>query len=155
MSTANSRPGFFRTPTGRMVLIVVGVIVLGFIAIQLIPVPRTNPPVVSEPTWDSPQTRALAQRACFDCHSNETVWPWYSYVAPMSWLVAGDVYEGRQHLNFSQWTGGGRGEDGGEMSEVILGGYMPPASYIALHPNARLTAAEKQQLVQGLAASLR
>ncbi len=158
MSASSSRPGFFRTPTGRMVLIVIGVLFLCLVTIELIPVPHTNPPVVSEPNWDSPQTRALAQRACFDCHSNETVWPWYSYIAPMSWLVANDVYEGRQHLNFSQWTSGGRGEGGeggGEMAEVILGGYMPPASFVGLHPNARLTDAEKQQLVQGLAASLR
>ncbi|MCB0186228.1 MAG: heme-binding domain-containing protein, partial [Caldilineaceae bacterium] len=72
-----------------------GVIVLiaAIVGIQLLPagVRRDNPPVVQEPPWDSPETRALAVRACFDCHSNETTWPWYSYIAPMSWMILQDV----------------------------------------------------------------
>ena len=74
----------------RTILITVGVIILGVLClglvIQLLPYGRdhTNPPVVAEPLWDSPQTRALAKRACFDCHSNETIWPWYTNVAPVS-----------------------------------------------------------------------
>ncbi len=80
---------------------------LVLLLIQLIPVDKSNPPVVSEPTWDSPQTRALAKDACFDCHSNETVWPWYAKIAPSSWLLAQDVDEGRSALNFSEW---GQGE---------------------------------------------
>jgi len=76
------------------------------VLIQLIPFGRqhTNPPVVREPAWDSPQTRALAKRACFNCHSNETTWPWYSSVAPVSWLTQRDVNGGRSHLNFSEWN---------------------------------------------------
>jgi glutaredoxin len=73
------------------------------ILIQFIPVAHTNPPVTREIQWDSLQTRALAQRACFDCHSNETVWPWYAYVAPVSWRIANHVYDGRRRLNFSEW----------------------------------------------------
>ncbi len=143
---------------GRIIALVVGLPVVLFVAIQLIPVwlLQTNPPVVAEPKWDSPQTRALAQRACFDCHSNETIWPWYSRVAPVSWLVTLDTVRGRNSLNFSEWgvarrEGGGGGEIGGVISE----GSMPPAAYILTHPQANLTDAEKQQLINGLQASLK
>lgn len=139
----------------RIVLVVLGILAVGFIAIQLIPVDRTNPPVLSEPNWDSPQTRQLAERACFDCHSNETVWPWYSYVAPVSWLVAHDVQEGRQVINFSDWENvRGEGRSAGEMAEAIHGGWMPPAIFLPMHPEARLTQEEKDALIQGLQATL-
>ena len=70
-------------------------------AAQLVPYGRDhdNPPVVAEPAWGSPATRELARRACFDCHSNETQWPWYSNIAPLSWLIQRDVDEGRDELN--------------------------------------------------------
>ena len=79
------------------IVIIIGVILVLAVLAQLIPLPLRghNPAVVAEPKWDSPQTRELAKRACFDCHSNETVWPWYSYVAPVSWLLYRDVTEGR------------------------------------------------------------
>ncbi|HZY42825.1 MAG TPA: heme-binding domain-containing protein [Anaerolineae bacterium] len=96
----------------RLVLILVAVLIV----IQIPPLFfQTNPPVVAEPNWDNPQTRALAQRACFDCHSNETVWPWYSRIAPPSWLITFDVFRGRRNLNFSEWgvARGGEGEEGG------------------------------------------
>ena len=82
--------------------VLAGLIVAGLL-VQLIPLPGrgNNPAVVAEPPWDSAQTRALAKRACFDCHSNETVWPWYSYIAPVSWLVYSDTMGGRARLNFS------------------------------------------------------
>jgi hypothetical protein len=131
-----------------------------FVAIQLVPVARTNPPVLAEPAWDSAETRALAGRACFDCHSNETQWPPYARIAPMSWLVARDVSEGREELNFSEW--GRPGEDNEEdedstedVVEVILEGEMPPASYLLLHPEARLTGEEQRALMEGLRQSLR
>src|SRR5215216_1353338 len=81
---------------------IVGVL---FVVLQLVPYGRRhdNPPTTREPAWDDPTTRALAVRACFDCHSNETRWPWYSYVAPVSWLTQRDVDEGRRELNFSEW----------------------------------------------------
>lgn len=135
-----------------------GWIILGFvglfIVIQFIPYGRnhTNPPVVAEPQWDTPQTRELAVRACFDCHSNETSWPWYTNVAPVSWLTQRDVEEGRQRLNFSQW--GQRRQEMDEIAEVIYNGEMPPAQFLITHPEARLTDPEKQQLIQGLQASL-
>lgn len=122
-----------------------------FLVMQLVPYGRdhSNPPVVSEPTWDSPQTRDLAERACFDCHSNETVWPWYSNVAPISWLVQHDVEEGREKLNFSTWAQGGS-EEADEMAEVIAEGEMPMPIFLLTHAEARLTAAEKQALMNGL-----
>ena len=132
-----------------ILLAVLGVTVVVFLAIQLLPVGRnhTNPPVVQEPQWDSPQTQSLARRACYDCHSNETVWPWYSNVAPMSWLVEHDVEEGREKLNFSEW---GRGSDEiEEINEVIAEGEMPMRNYLVLHPEARLSDQEKQVLMQG------
>lgn len=133
-------------------LIVVG----GFLLIQLVPYGRdhNNPSVTSEPDWDSQQTRELAQRACFDCHSNETVWPWYSQVAPVSWLVQHDTEEGRQHLNFSTWDSGGKGREPEEAIETLTEGEMPPTAYLTTHPEARLTATEKQALVVGLRATI-
>jgi hypothetical protein len=135
--------------------VIVGLVVLGLL-IQLIPLPArgNNPPVISEPPWDSPQTRTLAKRACFDCHSNETVWPWYSYVAPVSWLVYNDTMRGRSRMNFSEWNTASlrRAE---EVAGVIQEGEMPPAIYLPMHPSARLTGAEKQQLITGLTASLK
>lgn len=134
--------------------IVVGV--GGFLLIQLVPYGRNhnNPAVSSEPNWDSAQTQALAQRACYDCHSNETVWPWYSHVAPVSWLVQHDVEEGRQYLNFSTWSNGGQGREPEEAIEVIAEGEMPPPVYLITHPEARLTSAEKQALMEGLRATI-
>lgn len=135
----------------KILLIILAVLLGGFILMQLVPYGRThsNPPVVSEPDWDSAETQALAERACFDCHSNETEWPWTSHIAPTSWLIQHDVEEGREHLNFSEWSIGG-GEDGEEMAEVIYEGEMPLAIYLITHPEARLSEDEKQRLAQGL-----
>lgn len=79
--------------------------VLVLAAIQLVPYGRDhlNPPVTGEPAWDSPRTQELFSRACKDCHSNNTVWPWYSNVAPASWLAALDVSVGRKKFNVSEW----------------------------------------------------
>ena len=133
--------------------ILIGIVVV-WLLIQMIPLPGrgNNPAVVSEPPWDSPQTRALAKRACFDCHSNETVWPWYSYVAPVSWLVYNDTMEGRSRMNFSEWNTQSRSS--GDIIEEIQSGGMPPAIYLPMHPSAQLSAAEKQQLITGLTNSL-
>jgi Haem-binding domain len=140
--------------TRTILFVALGLVVL-FLLIQLVPFGRnhTNPPVVSEPKWDSPATRALAQRACFDCHSNETVWPWYSNVAPVSWLVASDVQDGRRRMNFSEWNRGFQPSIG-EISGIIQEGEMPPAQYLLMHPQARLTDTEKQSLINGLRNSL-
>ena len=129
--------------------LVVGLLAV-FALVQLVPYRRnhSNPAVVAEPQWDSPQTRDLAVRACFDCHSNETEWPWYSNLAPVSWLLQRDVDEGRSHLNFSEWNlPQGEAHD---VAEVVSEGEMPPWFYLPLHASARLTPAEKQALVAGL-----
>lgn len=116
---------------------------------QLLPIlPPTNPPVVKEPNWNSSETRALAKRACFDCHSNETVWPWYAHVAPMSWLVVYDVNAGRAEFNFSDWYPGDKA--GSEADKEIQSGGMPLPQYLLMHPEARLSAAEKVKLRRGL-----
>jgi heme-binding protein len=131
------------------ILFLVGVV--GLLAIQLVPYGRdhTNPAVVTEPPWDSPATRATAVIACFDCHSNQTVWPWYSNIAPMSWLVQRDVDEGRQHLNFSTWIAG----QGAAAPGKVSSGQMPPFQYLLAHPEARLSEADKAAFIDGLVAT--
>jgi mono/diheme cytochrome c family protein len=125
-----------------------------FVALQLVPYGKdhTNPPVVSEPKWDSPQTLALAKRACFDCHSSETVWPWYSSIAPGSWLIYKDVVDGRAEYSFSNWDA--EPKRARKLAEVVNEGTMPPPQYLLLHPEARLSPAEKQQLVAGFQKSV-
>lgn len=130
------------------------IVALFFIAIQFVPYGRAhnNPAVQAEPKWDNPQTRDLAQRACFDCHSNQTVWPWYSNIAPVSWLIQHDVDEARTKLNFSMWNTAQREARGA--GREVQRGTMPQWYYVLLHPSANLTAAEKQALTNGLNASL-
>jgi mono/diheme cytochrome c family protein len=119
---------------------------------QLVPYDRDhdNPPVAAEPPWDTPTTRELARRACFDCHSNERQWPWYSNIAPLSWLIQRDVDEGRDELNWSEW---GPDEEGDESAETVIEGSMPPGTYSLLHPEARLSDQEIDALVAGLLAT--
>ena len=130
---------------GILIGLIVGGVLIQFISYGH---DHTNPPVVAEPQWDSPQTRDLAVRACFDCHSNQTTWPWYSNIAPVSWLVQRDVQQGRAALNFSQWNAARRGA--GDAGEQIQRGSMPLWFYVALHPSASLSEADKQALIQGL-----
>jgi mono/diheme cytochrome c family protein len=120
------------------------------VAIQFVPYGRdnTNPTGGHTIAWDSPRTQQLMAGACMDCHSNETKWPWYSNVAPISWLIQKDVEDGRNDLNLS--TGQG---DPDEMIEAIREGSMPPWQYKPLHPDARLSSQEKQDLIDGLQAT--
>lgn len=138
----------------KVITIALGSLVVLFVLIQFIPYghQHTNPPVVQEPNWDSPQTRELAQRACFDCHSNQTVWTWYSNIAPVSWMVQNDVVEGRRYLNFSDW---GHVREPYEISEVVRSGWMPPSKYTLMHPEAKLTQAERDALVSGINATIK
>jgi len=123
-----------------------------FVVIQAVPYGRshTNPSGGVEPAWPSPRVRELAVRACFDCHSNESRWPWYSHVAPMSWLVQRDVDQGRRHLNFSAWDRPQKNAK--EAAEELQSGEMPPWFFLPLHAEARLDAAEKDELGAGLKA---
>lgn len=138
----------------RWLLLPIGLVVALFVVLQgiALALPRSNPPVVAEPAWDSPQTRELFMRACGDCHSNQTNWRWYTYVAPAAFLAYRDVTEGRQKCNVSEWGVGGEAKCD-ESVEQIQQGKMPPWFYLPLHPEANLTAQEKQQLIQGLLAT--
>ncbi len=132
-----------------------GAAVVLFLLIQLIPFGRnhTNPPTVSEPNWSSPEARALVKEHCFQCHSNETEWPWYSNIAPGSWLIAMDVIEGRKKFNFSDWK-----NKPGELDEMvgaIQEGEMPPIQYWIFHPNSKMNDQQKQELINALQSSLK
>jgi hypothetical protein len=121
----------------KKILVAIIVIVVG---IQFIPVDRDNPPV-SQDINPPEKISTILRNSCYDCHSNETSWPWYSYVAPVSFLVAGDVVDGRKHLNFSQWD---RYDDKKKVKkleaivEVVEEGEMPLSKYTIIHPNAKL-----------------
>jgi len=134
----------------KSVKILTGAVLLA-VAVQFVPYGRdhANPPVVKEPRWDSPRTKALFDRACADCHSNRTRWPAYASVAPVSWLVTHDVNEGREHFNVSLW-GVQKKNKGDEAAKELKEGEMPPAIYTVMHPEARLSDAEKKALIEGL-----
>jgi mono/diheme cytochrome c family protein len=138
-----------KLPSRRFWVRVGLVLALAFVAIQFVPYGRDhpNPPVGAEPAWDSPETRALAKQACFDCHSNETEWPTYSHVAPVSWLIQHDISEGRAVLNFSEWQR--PQNEAKEAAEEVLEGEMPLRMYQLMHAHARLTAADRERLVRG------
>jgi len=136
---------------GLIVLILAAV----FGLIQLIPYGKNhdNPPVVTRIQWDSTQTENLVKMACFDCHSNETNWPWYSNIAPASWLVYHDVEEARTYLNFSDLGPNGYAPMLDRIKQVIMDGKMPPFQYTIIHGS--LSTEQKQQLVDGLTASVK
>jgi len=139
-----------RTP-GRKVLLRAGLgLLLVAVLLQLLPFGRlgANPPVTRDAPWPNGRARELAVAACYDCHSNQTRRPLYSRVAPFSWLVARDVEQGREKLNFSTWEGSGG--DARDAAETIGEGSMPPRRYLPLHPDARLTEDERRLLVQAL-----
>jgi hypothetical protein len=136
----------------RVVVRLVQFGVVTFLLIQLVPYgwTKSNPPVVQDAPWPDEASAQLARDACYDCHSNETEWPVYSYVAPMSWLVRRDVENGRDELDFSDW-----GDDAGEADDAIEAlreGSMPPAQYELMHPAASLTDDEVDLLVAALEA---
>lgn len=127
--------------------IAVGAVIL-LAAIQLVTCQRTNPPITGE--IDAPaNVKQALRRSCYDCHSNETRWPWYAHVAPMSWLLHRDVSEGRRHLNFSEWKAlpaerRARRQKG--IGKEIASGDMPLWFYLPLHHDARLSAADSGML---------
>jgi len=129
-----------------------GGLVVGLTLMQFVNPARTNPPVVLDMLATNappPHVAALLRAACYDCHSYETIWPWYAHVAPASWLVISDVNEGRHHLDLSDWPAGdperaARKLD--RMGEVIGYGDMPPGKYTLVHADARLTMADRKEL---------
>ncbi len=120
-------------------LFLVTLLILG--GLQFVPYERTNPPVES-PTVGRQPVMDFLRRACFDCHSNETVWPWYAQVAPISWLVIRDVNQAREKLNFSQWNRLGLHEQERVKAEIwkqVKNGDMPPPFFMLGHPDALVT----------------
>lgn len=135
-----------RRPGTRTVLLSAAALVA---AIQLVPIDRSNPPARADPPAPQP-VATLLRRACYDCHSNETRWPWYDYIAPGSWLVRHDIQSGRRHLNFSEWPSypaATRQKKLRDISEQVSHGEMPLWYYTPLHPDARLTPAEARAIV--------
>jgi hypothetical protein len=135
---------------------IIGALVVVFALLQFTNPARINPPLppggdISATNPPPPQIAALLHASCYDCHSNETQWPWYSRIAPVSWLVAGDVNDGRERLNFSDWPhalperAAKRLE---RVSEELGYKEMPPAKYTLIHADARLTEDQRKQLIQ-------
>ncbi len=126
------------------------IMAMGFGALQLAPGPeRTNPPVqahrtIAATTQVTPQVGTLLRRACGNCHTNETRWPWYSRVAPLSWMLARDVAQGRNAMNFSEWEPERASGVLGAACNAVESGLMPPKSYLLLHPEARWSRQETQ-----------
>jgi hypothetical protein len=128
-----------KTGRFRAILLVLG---LGIVAIQLVPITHDNPPPAGALAGAPPEVAGDLRRSCYNCHSHETRWPWYSHVAPISWLVAHDVHEGRRHLNFSAWTSytpQQRAKKRASISELVQQRDMPQWYYLPLHREARLS----------------
>ncbi len=134
----------------RVFFLLIGILVV----MQAVRPARTNPSSnaaqhIQAVQAVTPEVNALFSRACNDCHSNSTVWPWYSNVAPLSWLLVNDVREGRSALNFSEWAGYDRQKQAKllqEICEEVRDGEMPPATYTFAHSQARLGDAGRQAL---------
>lgn len=107
-----------------------------------------NPPVTREIVWADAETEALARRACYDCHSNETAWPWYAWSPILGSFVTRDVHRGRCDVNFSEWDR--PNEDALAGPALVRSGEMPLALYTVTHRDARLTPAEREALADGL-----
>jgi hypothetical protein len=123
-------------------------VVVGALAIQLVPIDRSNSPHESEIPAPA-EVRAILERSCYDCHSTQTRWPWYSYVAPISWLMAYDIHEAREHLAMSNWGSYDAEEKAHKLEEVweeVEEGEMPLWIYLPLHPEAELSNADKEAL---------
>ena len=121
-----------------------------FLLIQWIPYGKdhSSPHVLRAPVWDSKETQAYFENSCADCHSNETRWPWYSHIAPVSWLIQRHVNEGRQKLNLSAL--GYQNNEIGEMAEAIWERHMPPRDYLLLHADAVRKEDDLQRFIRGL-----
>src|SRR6266404_877208 len=131
------------------------IIVLGlFILIQFVRPARTNPAVdesqtIAAHTQMTPQVKDILDRSCRDCHSNQTVWPWYTNVAPISWWLSNHVNEGRQNLNLSEWGKLDQDRQDRKLRQIcdeVSDGVMPLSSYVPMHPQAKLSAEDKKTL---------
>ena len=125
--------------------LILTLLVVAVVVAQFVPVTRDNPPVGADFDGDA-AVKAVLKKSCYDCHSNETVWPWYSYVAPVSWLVASDVTEAREKLNFSDWgqmSPENQAHASREVWKEIEKGEMPLGMYLLMHSEAVPTEADK------------
>jgi hypothetical protein len=123
-----------------------------FVVLQFFNPPHVNPPVKTDfisAAAPPASVAASVRAACYDCHSDETQWPLYSRVAPVSWLIASDVNRGRQHLNLSEWPAdpAHAAKQLDRMNEVIDYGEMPLKKYTLLHPDARLSDAQRKEVL--------
>lgn len=128
--------------------IVIIVFLISIVGIQFILVDHTNPPVTGEISLPY-NLKSAIKKSCYNCHSNETKWPWYSYVAPVSWFIVKDVKDGRKHLNFSEWnliSLSKREKIMEEIWEEVEAGEMPMGTYVIMHPEAKLTADELRDI---------
>ena len=125
-----------------------------FVVLQFIRPARTNPPVdesrmIQAHTHVTPEVAAILDRSCNDCHSNQTRWPWYSNVAPVSWFVVDHVNVGRKEMNFSDWAQYDARQQAGllkEMCHEAQIGAMPLNSYLRLHHDAKLSTEDVKTL---------
>jgi hypothetical protein len=131
-------------------------IMAALLLVQAIRIEKSNPPVCSD--LASVAVKPVLQRGCYNCHSNETIWPWYSNVAPASWLVGMDVREGRNHLNFSEWgalDSGTRVHKLRSIAEEVHNDGMPPWYYSVVHRGSRLNKTEQNQILAWVTATIR
>lgn len=129
----------------RFIKYLLFLLIIAVIGIQFIEDERTNPPVTGDLIAPS-EVKNIFRKSCYDCHSNETSWPWYSKIAPMSWLIEKDVNEGRKHLNFSEWetyNDSHKAENKSEIWEEVNSEEMPLKNYTYLHPNSVLDYSKK------------
>ena len=139
-------------PPSRRGIKLAWAVLAGFLLIQLVPLDRHNPPIqpgqsVYAVESVPPQVRAVLERSCSNCHSDETRWPWYSYVAPVSWMVASDVHHARRNMDLSRWatyTAEKREDKLEEICEQITNGDMPDPKYVLFHRRARPTQQERE-----------
>jgi hypothetical protein len=147
----------------NILIALLALVLVGVVALQVFPIGTIeasmsfpgNPAVTSAIAWDSPETEAVMRRACYDCHSHETAWYWYTRVAPFSWFVNRDVAEGRLSLNFSEMDLSRM--DAQSLLDLVasrLDSDMPPGRYLLLHPEAALDEAGRSALLAGIAATL-
>ena len=134
---------------GLVLAVLVILVLMQFVRFFVPVLALDNPPVTHEVPWSSPEVERLFTNACADCHSNETVYPFYSYIAPPGWLVAYDIHRGRDDFNIST----NHRIEAYEMIEKIESGEMPPWNYVLLHPEASLSDAEKETLLDGIIAT--
>ena len=136
------------------------VLVVLFLGIQLMRPARSNPPVDESQTIEArtqmtPQVKAIFERSCNDCHSNKTVWPWYTNVAPISWWIVGHINEARQLMNLSEWGKLDRDRQDRKLRQIcdeVTDGGMPLPSYLPMHPKAKLSEQDKKTLCDWTAA---